>query len=47
MADTEVYLGLFGVNYGYRDAEGVSPTEREYDWATENHKYRGVLIKRL
>ena len=40
VADTEVYLGLFGVDYGYEDAEGVSPTEREYDCATENHKYR-------
>ena len=46
VADTEVYLGLFGVDYGYEDAEGVSTTEREYDCATENHKYRIVLIKR-
>lgn len=46
VADTEVYLGLFGADYGYEDAEGVSPTEREYDCATENHKYRIVLIKR-
>lgn len=46
VADTEVYLGLFGVDYGYEDAEGVSPTEREYDCATENHKYRIVLIQR-
>lgn len=29
VADTEVYLGLFGVDYGYEDEEGVSPTERE------------------
>ena len=46
VADTEVYLGLFGVEYGYEDIEGVSPTEREYDCATKNHKYRIVLIKR-
>ena len=46
VADAEVYLGLFGVDYGYEDAEGISPTEREYDCATVNHKYRVVLIKR-
>ena len=46
VAETDVYLGLFGVDYGYEDAEGISPTEREYDCATENHKYRIVLIKR-
>ena len=35
-ADTDVYQGLFGVDYGYEDAEGVSPTEREYIYATVN-----------
>ena len=25
VAETDVYLGLFGVDYGYEDAEGVSP----------------------
>ena len=45
VAETEVYLGIFGVDYGYEDAEGISPTEREYDCATANHKYRVVLIK--
>lgn len=45
VADTDVYLGLFGENYGYEDQEGVSPTEREYDCASVNHKYRIVLIK--
>ena len=45
VADTEVYLGLFGEIYGNEDAEGVSPTEREYEKATQCHKYRVVLIK--
>ena len=27
MAD--IYMGLYGNQYGYQDAEGVSPTERE------------------
>lgn len=43
--DSDVYLGLFGAEYGFEDKEGVSPTEREYDNATENHKYRIILIK--
>ena len=45
VADSDVYLGLLGEKYGNEDAKGVSPTEREYDKATENHKYRIVLIK--
>ena len=31
---SDIYLGLIGNEYGYEDAEGVSPTEREYDEAT-------------
>ena len=27
----DVYLGLFGLDYGNEDHEGVSPTEREFD----------------
>ena len=46
VADTDVYLGIFGTEYGYEDAEGISPTEREYDCASAHHKYRIVLIKR-
>jgi len=30
----DIYLGLVGNEYGYEDAEGVSPTEREFDEAT-------------
>ena len=25
-------MGIFGTQYGYEDSEGVSPTEREYDF---------------
>ncbi len=44
-AKSEIYLLLLGSQYGYRDAEGVSPTEREYDAATANHAYRIAFIK--
>lgn len=33
-----------GNSYGYQDAEGVSPTEREYDKATDESKYRIAFI---
>ena len=44
-ANAEVYLLLMGKQYGYEDAEGVSPTEREYDTATNHHAYRIAFIK--
>lgn len=44
---TDIYLALLGANYGYEDAEGISPTEREFDLATNLHKDRLVFIKRM
>ena len=37
---------MLGANYGYEDSEGISPTEREFDLATELHKDRLIFIKR-
>lgn len=45
-ASCDVYLGLLGDQYGNEDTQGVSPTEREYDEATMNFRYRIVFIKR-
>ena len=42
---SDIYLGLLGSQYGYEDAEGVSPTEREYDIATAANKSRLIFIK--
>ena len=39
-AECHIYLGIFGTQYGYEDAEGISPTEREYDTATAQHAHR-------
>ena len=39
-AECHIYLGIFGTQYGYEDAEGVSPTEREYDTATAHFAHR-------
>jgi len=41
----DVYLGLFGNDYGFEDAEGVSPTEREFDRATAQGKTRLIFVK--
>jgi len=41
----DVYVGLFGIEYGYEDAEGLSPTEREFDHATVKGKLRLVFVK--
>lgn len=40
-----VYLGIFADEYGWEDNDGVSPTEREFDRATERKKNRLVFVK--
>ncbi len=41
----DLYLGLFGDDYGYEDADGLSPTEREFELATTLHKPRLIFVK--
>ncbi len=41
----EIYVGLFGIDYGAEDVDGVSPTEREFDRATEKDKHRLIFLK--
>ncbi len=41
----DVYIGLLGNDYGYEDAEGVSPTEREFTEATVQHKTRLIFVR--
>ena len=33
-----LYLALIGVEYGFEDNEGISPTEREFELASELKK---------
>lgn len=40
-----VYVGLFGNDYGYEDANGISPTEHEFNRATAARKERLVFVK--
>ena len=41
----DVYVGLFGDEYGFEDARSVSPTEREFDAASAAGKYRLIYVK--
>jgi len=40
----DIYLGLFGNEYGHEDADGLSPTEREYLLATKLRKTRLIYV---
>ncbi len=41
----DIYLGIFGNDYGREDAEGLSPTHREFNRATEKGKSRLIYVK--
>ena len=42
---SDVYVGLFGNDYGSEDADGISPTEREFDQATASGIHRLIFVK--
>ena len=41
----DIYVGLFGFDYGSEDEEGISPTEREFDRATAVRAHRLIFVK--
>lgn len=41
----DLYLVLLGNEYGAEDADGLSPTQREFDEATRQGKHRLVFVK--
>ncbi len=45
VAECDLYLGLFGYEYGWEDEEGLSPTHREFREATRRHKQRFIFVK--
>jgi len=47
VARSDVYVGLFGREYGYEDKAGISPTQREYEHASALGKERLVYIKNV
>ena len=42
---SDIYVGLFGNDYGTEDADGISPTEREFDQATASGVQRLIFVK--
>ena len=42
---SDLYVGLFGNDYGSEDADGMSPTEREFDQATLSSIHRLIFVK--
>ena len=45
VAESQIYLGILGNEYGYEDEEGISPTEHEYDEATKNNLQKWIFVK--
>ena len=43
---SDIYLGIYGQEYGFENDEGISPTELEYNEAVAQCKYRLIFIKR-
>jgi len=41
----DIYIGLFGAEYGFEDTNGIFPTEKEYIEATKLHKSRFIYVK--
>ena len=42
---SDLYVGLFGDDYGFENAKGISPTEREFARATKQGKTRLIYVK--
>ena len=40
----DIYLGIFGYDYGNEDKDGISPTEREYIYAGKHRKTRLIYV---
>jgi len=48
MDDCDVCISIFAAEYGWEDPDdGLSPTEREFDYATSAGKYRLLFLKNL
>ena len=44
LKQSNIYLGIFGKNYGFENTEGISPTEIEFQTAGSWHKTRLIFI---
>lgn len=41
----DIFIGIFGNEYGWRNEDGKSPTELEFDYATEKSRERLIFVK--
>ena len=41
----DIYLAIFGNRYGWKNQDGKSPTELEFEHATKTHRERLVFVK--
>lgn len=41
----DIYVGLFGKEYGQEDGKGISPTHREFELATRLGKHRLIFVQ--
>lgn len=41
---SDIYLGLFGKEYGYENKEGISPTELEFNHASKHHVTKLIFL---
>ena len=42
---SDIFVAILGNQYGWKDEDGKSPTELEFDHATKTHKERLVFVK--
>ena len=45
VSESDIYIGLFGSDYGFEDSTGISPTEHEFNEATKQYKTRLIYVK--
>lgn len=45
VAKSRIYVGLFGNEYGREDDNGLSPTEKEFDFAAKQRKRRFIFVR--
>lgn len=45
VGQSDIYVGLFGNDYGSEEADGISPTEREFNQATDSDVHRLIFVK--
>jgi ATP-dependent DNA helicase RecG len=45
VASCDIYIGLFGNEYGFENESGISPTEQEFNHAKNQGKPRLIYVK--